>query len=103
MRKSLRQGRVDTRPKRDYGVLMNTSEEIKESIVHWRKLAEDELAKPTWDRFALPAICETRAEMYEQTARSLELELETGIAHCTCHLLPYEEARKLDALKARRR
>lgn len=72
---------------------MSTKEEIEESIAHWRMLglAEAEKAKA-----GNPAAA-NRVQLFERTARSLELELETGIPHCVDHLAPlpckiYEEA-----------
>lgn len=32
--------------------------------------------------------------LFERTAQSLELEAETGVSHCVCHLIPMEECRK---------
>jgi hypothetical protein len=72
---------------------MSREEEIKESIAHWRMLglAEAEKAKA-----GNPAAA-NRAPLFERTARSLELELETGVPHCVDHLAPlpckiYEES-----------
>lgn len=33
-------------------------------------------------------------QSFELSAKSLELEAETGVVHCVCHLIPMEECRK---------
>ena len=60
---------------------------ITESIEHWRLLAATERKKLLWDKTLLPSIAESRARLYENTAKALELELKTGVTHCACHLI----------------
>jgi len=60
---------------------------ITEAIEHWRILAATELKRLTWDKTALPSVSKSRAKTYEDTAKALELELKTGISHCSCHLI----------------
>jgi len=63
-------------------------DQIQESIEHWRALAEEQRTRPTWDRYACAQACAARAETYERTARSLELQRDTGMPHCACCLKP---------------
>lgn len=68
--------------------------QFNDSIAHWRKLAETELRMAQWDVEigVAPAGMKTakhwKAEMYEDTARSLEIERDTGVVTCVCHLIP---------------
>ncbi|MFA6094160.1 MAG: hypothetical protein WC986_14575, partial [Elusimicrobiota bacterium] len=54
----------------------------------WRLLADQERKRPEWDHCYLPALAERKAKLYEDTARAIELEEKTGVAHCACHLIP---------------
>lgn len=68
--------------------------DLTESIAHWRALAADELRMAAWDveMGIAPAGMKTAkhwsAEMYEDTARSLEIQRDTGVVTCVCHLIP---------------
>jgi hypothetical protein len=66
---------------------------MDEHAQHWLRLAEVErerarhlvqLGSPT----GYTGAYELRAKLYEQTARALELERDTGIPHCSCCLKP---------------
>ncbi len=82
------------------------------SIKHWRKLAASERRMAVWDVHMgiAPAGMKTarhhKAAMYEDTARALLIERDTGVVTCVCHLIPMtacvERARR-DAGKASRR
>lgn len=64
---------------------------IAESIAIWSKLASDaeEFAAYEEARGSSGAVYRNKAETYRRTVRALELERETGIAHCVCCLRPY--------------
>jgi hypothetical protein len=46
-------------------------EQILAAAGGWDELAEQELARPTWDRDALRSIVTSKAELYRQTAREI--------------------------------
>ena len=68
--------------------------ELEESAKHWRELAQRSRDKAEWDRSIgiapkdVKVAADHQAELYDQTARSIELEIETGKWHCVCHLSP---------------
>lgn len=66
------------------------SNEILESIKHWRALAKEALDFAAYEesRGAFGGVFRNKADTYERTARSLELELATGKGHCVCCLKP---------------
>jgi hypothetical protein len=61
---------------------------LKESIAWWAKLANDEKKKAHDEkqRGFYAGVHEAKAKTYEHTARSLQMELETGVPHCNCFL-----------------
>lgn len=73
--------------------------ETKEHAKHWRRLAEQERKRPSWDKHYLPAIAAAKAEMFENAAKAIEKEAKTGIAHCACHLIPLQQCAELKAKK----
>ncbi len=64
--------------------------DIDNSIRHWRELAaqQQRLAKIERDRGSSDAPQQSRAKMFEATAKALELQRDTGILHCSCCLKP---------------
>lgn len=81
---------------------------LKEAIAHWAKLANDEKKKAHDEKLRglYAGVHEAKAKTYEHTARSLQMELETGVAHCNCFLhaipLPLDKCHD-DRLKGGRR
>lgn len=67
----------------------------KRHAQEWRDLAAKEREKLTWDPYLLPQIAESRAKLYEDTARAILKSDETGIPHCACHLKPYSECAQI--------
>jgi hypothetical protein len=66
---------------------MNT----EEAAQHWEMLAQqqrearDHAVKAGWGH---PAPYNARIKTYENTAKVIRLQEETGQAHCVCHLVP---------------
>jgi len=60
---------------------------LEDSIAHWRMLATEQRQRAARRPDLYPA-APNKAALYERTATSLELELETGIPHCVCCLKP---------------
>jgi hypothetical protein len=63
----------------------------QESADHWNKLADDELRWASYEegRGHYGGVHRNRAEMFRKTARSLQLEIETGKPHCTVCVGPH--------------
>ena len=61
---------------------------LQESADHWNQLADDELRGAEYEegRGHYGGVHRNRAEMFRKTARSLELQVETGKPHCTACL-----------------
>ena len=61
-----------------------------EAIAGWRKLAREALEHAVYleGRGEYAGAYRNKADTYERTAKSLELELETGEEHCVCCLKP---------------
>lgn len=72
----------------------SVTKQFNDSIAHWRKLAEEALRMAAWDveMGIAPAGMKTakhhQATMFEDTSRSLEIERDTGVVTCVCHLIP---------------
>lgn len=64
----------------------------QESVDHWNMLADIELreAEDLKARGLFTGCQLARAEMYQRTAKSIELEIKTGKPHCTVCLGPHE-------------
>ena len=72
-----------------------TNAEIIESAEHWERQADEAEAQAAWDRErgidlspAGTSAGDHRAQLYRATGQALRLEASTGIAHCSCHLVP---------------
>ena len=63
-----------------------------ESAVGWAKLARREHKELLRDGHS---VFRYRQKLYMRTAESLIAESKTGVAHCSCHLLPYADCRRL--------
>lgn len=65
---------------------------LVESAAHWRKLADAETrdADDLQARGLYAQVQRNKAKMFNDTARSIELEIETGKAHCTVCLGPHD-------------
>lgn len=80
---------------------------IEESIAHNKRLAAEARATADWqDSLGQPygstQVHRNRADMFDRTARSLELELETGEVHCVCHLAPESQWAEIDRREGRK-
>lgn len=62
---------------------------LPEAIAHWHRLADEEERKPQVDKTAYSFVCRDLARHYRDTARALEIELETGTPVCLCHFKPF--------------
>lgn len=71
-----------------FSVHGNSAAELERAIESWTRLADEESARPSWDRCAVKAICDYRANVYRRTVEALRIQLETGVAHCSCCLKP---------------
>ena len=60
-----------------------------EAARHWERLARDKQRSITEGFACCPIVAQRNANSYLRTALSLRREAKTGIALCTCHLLPY--------------
>lgn len=67
-----------------------TPVELQESIDHWRKLSEEQLmwAEYHEKRGEFSGTHRYRAQLFENTAKSMELSREHGEHYCACHLKP---------------
>jgi hypothetical protein len=76
----------------------------QESADHWNQLADDELRWAEYEegRGHYGGVHRNRAEMFRKTARSLELQVETGKPHCTVCLGPHDNQYCLQRPGARR-
>lgn len=73
----------------------------KKAVQGWRDLAADERRRPSWDSYYLPAMAAYKANLYENTAKSMEQHRATGIPHCACHLLPTSRCAELAQVRMR--
>jgi hypothetical protein len=71
---------------------MNNSQERSElisAIEHWKDLAEKERRSKVLDsRYGSTKSHDCRIDLYERTARAIEIQLDTGIAVCSCCFKP---------------
>lgn len=58
--------------------------ELLDSAAHWDGLAQDQERAAAYYRHGDTSAFHHRAETYRQAARALRLQVETGLAHCTC-------------------
>ena len=58
------------------------------AVKEWRALA-DELEREAELGIIHPATAKYNADLYRRTARSIEIEIETGIAVCVCCFKPF--------------
>ncbi|MHC4296485.1 MAG: hypothetical protein ACYS7Y_04230 [Planctomycetota bacterium] len=68
------------------------TDDIQTAIDHWRGLASSELKAielGIHDKTNTADIARRRAKTYERTAKSLEIERDTGVAVCSCCHKPY--------------
>jgi hypothetical protein len=68
--------------------------ETLRAIAYWYQLAKDEAARRDMavaQGWGHPSSYDARIRSYEETARALRLELETGEVWCSCHLRPKSE------------
>lgn len=87
----------------------SVTKQFDDSIKHWRKLAASELRMAVWDVHmgiapeGMKTARHHKAEMYEDTARALLIERDTGVVTCVCHLIPMTECARRAATKGSRR
>jgi hypothetical protein len=66
------------------------TETLNNSIAHWNRLAEEADQRADYEEGRGDAnnakVIRTNAEMYRRTAKSIELEKQTGKPHCACCL-----------------
>lgn len=64
------------------------------SAAHWDRLADEAEARAEYERktgrivLGVTGPHDHKAVLYRNTAKSLRLEHETGVAHCACHVVP---------------
>jgi hypothetical protein len=76
---------------RENHTMGNTNKQLAEdSAVIWERLAKQERAKGKMD-----LIAETRAQLYENTAKALRKSYEMGEDYCVCHLLPLRKCAEI--------
>lgn len=63
---------------------------LDDSIFIWSVLADEAERLATYEesRGSSGSAWRNKAMVYRQTVRAIELERETGVAHCSCHLQP---------------
>lgn len=74
-----------------FNVHGNSAADLERAIESWGRLADEEAARPSWDKYSIKEQCEYRARVYRRTVESLRIELATGVAHCSCCLKPLGE------------
>jgi len=79
---------------------MKIKSDTEAAAKRWEALADSERERKKLDaRYGSTAAHDARIKMYENAAKSLRMSDETGIAHCSCHMIPMSEC----AARARRR
>jgi hypothetical protein len=76
---------------------------LEEAAAHWDMLADQEINYREKNlcgcKGQQPCGCKevsrNREQSYRNTAKALRMQIETGIAHCSCHLLPMDKCREL--------
>lgn len=63
---------------------LSPSEQLEEAARYWDSLAAFELDRPNWDRYADSGSCKFRANTYKRTAEALRIQIQTGVAVCSC-------------------
>lgn len=58
------------------------------AVQHWRALA-DEQDRAAELGITHPSTAKLNADLYRRTARSIEIEIETGVAVCVCCFKPF--------------
>ncbi|WP_287497515.1 hypothetical protein [Pandoraea sp. CB10b_02] len=58
------------------------------AVQHWRALA-DEQDRAAELGITHPNVAKANADLYRRTARSIEIEIETGTAVCVCCFKPF--------------
>jgi hypothetical protein len=76
---------------------MGTHQELLRAARAWETLADE---AETWARYETErgryaGVHLNKANTYRRTAESLRLEALDGVQRCACHLVPFEECRKM--------
>ena len=66
-----------------------TIPELEAAAIQWDKLADDELASLDWDRCAIRSVVDSRVNTYRRTAEAMRIQIETGVAVCSCCHKPF--------------
>ncbi len=70
---------------------------LQKAAEHWRNLAAQEREAATtygW-RYGSTNTYESRARIYERAAKALEIQIETGVAVCSCCFKPFGEGNRI--------
>lgn len=68
--------------------------ELRDAIKAWKDLADSEARSRRLGICLSEDTSRINERLYRRTAQALELEDKTGIAHCSCCLLPMEQCKK---------
>lgn len=74
---------------------LSPNERLEEAAKYWDALASSELDRPDWDRYADLGSCEFRANSYRRTAEALRIQIQTGVAVCSCCHKPLGEGMRI--------
>lgn len=76
-------------------------EELERAAQWWDHLADEETDWAAYEESMgrYGGVSRNKAETYRKAARSLRMQAEDGVVRCACHLVTYEECRKLSEKK----
>jgi len=81
--------------------MTRTKEKALEAARGWEEYADQVESQTQWNRSQGIDLCppglspgDHKAKAARDCAKALRLEAETGVLHCNCHLVPYNECPK---------